>query len=87
MTTLGPRPPRNPNRYCLTTAERALRHYLYGTQQLPAVIGLSLFNQRFSEVTESEFVYPSLDTPIAWQMPQSWGALYKGTAWSEFVDW
>lgn len=49
------------------------------------LMGISLYNNQYSEVLEARVQVVNDNMPYLYQMPQSWGAVYAAPAWRSFL--
>jgi hypothetical protein len=79
--------------FALRYAELMLRKY-FTIWDASRVMGLSLYAQLWSEVTESYRDGCGAEGRLGqryglelWQQPQSWGSIYRATHWNAFTTW
>lgn len=71
--------------YFLLYIEKLVRAYFYNLKLEKRLFGISLYNQRFNEVIDNYISVSNNHQLYAYQMPQSWGALYAPKMWRNFL--
>eukprot|EP00049_Salpingoeca_infusionum_P008404 m.137308 g.137308 ORF g.137308 m.137308 type:complete len:1083 (-) comp14005_c0_seq2:4683-7931(-) len=69
-----------------------LRYYILpSSRRKGGLFGISLYAQRFNEVNERDLpphmLHMASGLTYAWDMPQSWGAVYLKDDWDRFTNW
>lgn len=73
--------------YFLEFADRMASAYFdsHGVPIHEKLIGISLYNNEYSEVLEADVAVENGNKQYLYQMPQSWGSVYTASAWRNFV--